>query len=460
MDISVSIIVPAYNASATIRRCLDSIIPQMDGSMELIVVDDASEDDTLKILLNDYQRSSVHVLSSNVNHGVAYARNNGIRFSRGSMVAFCDADDEWLPGKIDAQLSWMAEHPEADMVFVRNTNVRDDDSQKAGLLMDLASGDDQCHLFSSLIRKSVFDRVGLLDEGMKVREDTEWLVRAMSSGAKWHVLDECMYCRHLSETGLSSSVSLEEGDRGRRKADAFIRGLRRKEFRNDSDIALSILIPCRNAARYIAQAISSCRSSFRNEVIVVDDGSDDGSVRETLEVLKNCGMPSTSAVRVHRGQAASRNDALSLARGAWIMYLNADDYFYEGALDEAMRQAGGAGPEVSLLSFLCRDFISPELTPSQAAMLSANPEPYRRMLAGCMLARKSLFDLIGGFDESLPSSETAQWVLRVRESGTVIMNSDLITLARRYHMTNFGRTNRATQMESYLAIIRARMQKK
>ena len=81
------------------------------------------------------------------------------------------------------------------------------------------------------------------------------------------------------------------------------------------------------------------------------------------------------------------------------------------------------------------------------------------MLAGCMLCRKSLFDKVGGFDESLSSSETAQWVIAVRESGAGIFESDLVTLDRRYHMNNFGRINRNVQMRSYFSIIRSRMKK-
>lgn len=460
MDISVSIIVPAYNCATTIGRCLDSIIPQMTEGMELIVADDASTDGTLSLLLDKYKGPSVHILHSTVNHGAAYARNNGIRFSRGSLLTFCDADDEWMPGKLAAQLAFMHEHPELDMCFVRDLNQLDDDTDNTRRLVEMAAADNRCHLRAGMVRKAVFDKVGLLDDSMRVREDTEWIVRAVSSGCKWQTIEEDLYLRHVLESGVSVNVPLEEGERGRRMAEAFVRGIRRKEFKNSSDIELSVLIPCRNAARYIAEAVASCKASLKQEIIVVDDGSDDGSVPETLKVLASCGMPATIAIRAHRGQASSRNDALALARGEWIMYLDADDYFYEGALDEAMRQAREASAEVSLLSFLCRDFISPELTPEQAAQLSTNPEPYRRMLAGCMLTRKSLYDNIGGYNESLPSSETAQWVLRVRESGAGILDSEFITLARRYHMTNFGRTNRATQMESYLAIIRARLQKK
>jgi hypothetical protein len=105
---------------------------------------------------------------------------------------------------------------------------------------------------------------------------------------------------------------------------------------------------------------------------------------------------------------------------------------------------------------LCEDFISRELPEAAAAKLKINAEPYRRMLAGCMLIRRELFDRLGRFDESLASSETAQWVLKVRDAGAPVREIDTVTLKRRYHMSNLGRVSRATQMQSYMAIIKNR----
>lgn len=459
-DIKVSVIIPAFNASATLPRCLDSIIPQLNDSMELIVVDDGSSDETYSLLTQRYKdvKQLIPVRTS-INRGAASARNEGLRLARGKMIAFCDADDEWLPDKLADQVAVLDEDPQTDIVFIQDRNVTDDSNAGSKRILDLALKDNTFHLRSCLARKSLFDRIGLLDESLPMRDDTEWIVRAVSSGAKYKVVEKELDIRHIKGSGLSVNTLMNEADRGKKRLEAFLLGIRRKHFSNKPLYDLSILIPCMNAARYIEEAILSCKSYFNTEIIVVDDGSSDDSAKVALDVLERHSLTGTVVSRQHLGQASSRNEALALARGRWIIYLDADDRFVPGALDEALKLAKSSDESVSLLSFLAKDFISEELTPEQAASLSINPEPYRRMLAGCMLCRKSLFDKVGGFDESLSSSETAQWVIAVRESGAGILESDLVTLDRRYHMNNFGRTNRNVQMRSYFSIIRSRMKK-
>lgn len=459
-DITVSIIIPAYNATSTLPRCLDSIIPQLDDSMELIVVDDGSSDGTFNLLADRYkdvkQLIPVRVAK---NRGAAKARNDGLRLARGRMIAFCDADDEWLPGKLADQVAALDKNPETDIVFILDRNVADDTSAGSRRILDMSLKDNAFHLRSCLARKSLFDRIGVLDESLPMRDDTEWIVRAISSGAKYKIVEKELDIRHIKGSGLSVNTLLNETERGKKRLEAFLLGIRRNHFINKPLYDLSILIPCMNAAKYIEEALLSCDSGYNTEIIVVDDGSSDDCVKTAIDVFNKHSLVGTIVSRRHLGQAASRNDALALARGRWIIYLDADDRFVPGSLDKAMKLAESSDESTALLSFLAKDFISEELTPEQSASLNINPEPYRRMLAGCMLCRKTLFDKVGGFEESLSSSETAQWVIAVRESGAGILESDLVTLDRRYHMNNFGRINRGVQMRSYFSIIRSRLKK-
>ena len=89
----VSVIVPVYNSSPFLCRCLDSILAQTYADFEAILIDDGSEDDSLSICL-DYQSrdSRIHVVHTE-NFGVSHARNAGLELVEGTWVCFVDSDD-------------------------------------------------------------------------------------------------------------------------------------------------------------------------------------------------------------------------------------------------------------------------------------------------------------------------------------------------------------------------------
>jgi glycosyltransferase involved in cell wall biosynthesis len=106
---TISTIIPAFNASRTIRRALDSVLAQTRPSDEILVVDDGSEDD-LAGTLAPYD--GCVTLIRQPNGGAASARNRGIDRSRGDYIAFLDADDYWEPDKLARQLAVFDAHPE------------------------------------------------------------------------------------------------------------------------------------------------------------------------------------------------------------------------------------------------------------------------------------------------------------------------------------------------------------
>ena len=223
---------------------------------------------------------------------------------------------------------------------------------------------------------------------------------------------------------------------------------------------ISVLIPAYQAGAYVAEALESvfAQTVPAAEIIVVDDGNEDDTAEHAWRALEaHADAPCRAALvlRPHLGQAASRNAALACASCEWVFYLDADDVLEPDALEQLLT-AAEAHPEAGMVCALARDFVSPELTAQEAAALRTNPEPYRRMLAGCTMARREVYERVGYYDETLPSSETAQWMLRMRDAGVAVHDIDVVTLNRRYHRNNFGRRSRRTQLESYMAIIKQR----
>lgn len=122
MSVTISVIVPVYNASRTIIRCIDSILNNLKDtpySWELILINDGSTDNSLKIIHEYIDNSDieeyVHILTQ-TNQGTAAAKNVGIQISKGEFIAFNDSDDEWLPGKIKLQMEYLYNHPDVAMV--------------------------------------------------------------------------------------------------------------------------------------------------------------------------------------------------------------------------------------------------------------------------------------------------------------------------------------------------------
>ena len=103
----VSVIIPAYNAAATLPATLRAVIAQTYPHLEIIVVDDGSRDDTLAIAHSYAARDQRIRVISQANAGVAAARNAGIALSKGDYIAPLDADDLWHPQKIEKQVAAM-----------------------------------------------------------------------------------------------------------------------------------------------------------------------------------------------------------------------------------------------------------------------------------------------------------------------------------------------------------------
>lgn len=109
MKVNVSVVMPAHNASEFIKESIQSVLMQTMSNLELLVVDDASTDDTVELVTSISQRDHrIHLIQLPENHGVAFARNTGIQAATGEYIAYLDADDMWLPHKLEVQYALMA----------------------------------------------------------------------------------------------------------------------------------------------------------------------------------------------------------------------------------------------------------------------------------------------------------------------------------------------------------------
>jgi glycosyltransferase involved in cell wall biosynthesis len=234
----VTVVIGTYRREAYIRRTLDSVFAQDWPALQIIVVDDASDDRTVDILREYGDRIELVVLPEN-SRRPAVPRNVALKRARGEFIAFLDSDDLWKPGKIRRQVEHLQANPDLMLLHGNSENIDLEDRslgvRHGGVLPD---DDDKFlrlleHCFISIstvmVRRAVLDTVGLLDEDpfYRAKEDYEWFLR-IAHRHPIAALPDVLACYRKAPTGISA----EEGNWHMRPEDApmHLRILQRPEL--------------------------------------------------------------------------------------------------------------------------------------------------------------------------------------------------------------------------------------
>ena len=126
-DPLVSVVIPAYNAAATVEATIRSALSQSLSSIEVIVVDDGSTDATAELVARLAKTDQRLRMVQSENRGVAHARNLGIEHARGTFIAPLDADDVWHPSKLEKQIAAFQRDPELGFVYCFNDRINSSD---------------------------------------------------------------------------------------------------------------------------------------------------------------------------------------------------------------------------------------------------------------------------------------------------------------------------------------------
>lgn len=208
----VAVVLPCYNAETTLQRALDSVFIQTYTDFHVYAVDDGSTDRTLQVLAANAHRCSY---VSQVHRGPAAARNRAIRMANSPFVAFLDADDEWLPAKLERQIAFLKDQPGVGLVC--SLCLLRDSTNESGRV-PLGSAQVSGRLFKELvrncfvftptvvIRRRCLEDVGLFQESLVVSEDFNLWLRI---GARWRIayLQESLAVVHKRHESLSVTVS-------------------------------------------------------------------------------------------------------------------------------------------------------------------------------------------------------------------------------------------------------------
>lgn len=206
----VSTVMPAYNAGQTIRESIQSVLDQTHQRLELIVVDDGSSDDTAQIVREFGSAVRYH---RQQNAGPAVARNCGIRLSRHPWVAFLDADDLWLPQKLEQQLQTARESSKSAVytncrnfgAIDRVDELRSLPPMPAGDIFEDLLQDNFLTLSSVMVRRDALLAAGGFLPEMTGAEDWDLWLRLAANGVGFEPMEEPLVMYRWSDNSLSKN---------------------------------------------------------------------------------------------------------------------------------------------------------------------------------------------------------------------------------------------------------------
>jgi len=234
----VSVVIIFLNADRFLREAIESVFAQTYSNWELLLVDDGSTDGSSEIALEYAQSSPARVRylthPGGENRGMSASRNLGIKHGRGEHVALLDADDVWLPGKLEKQVAILNEQPEAAMVygrtewwyswtgrpedarrdFVHELGVADDSLIEPPTLLTgflVNEGISPCTC-SMLVRREVLERVGGFEESFRGLYEDQALCAKICLESTVYASSDCSY-RYRQHPDSALSVAARTGQR-------------------------------------------------------------------------------------------------------------------------------------------------------------------------------------------------------------------------------------------------------
>ncbi len=211
----IAVVIPCYNAAATIESTIASVQAQTAREFELVVVDDGSSDDSAAIVESIAQTEPRLRLLRQSNGGVSAARNTGIAATTAPLLAFLDADDTWYPEFLSTMASQLDLRPDVGVQWCR-AEIRSPDARPTGVISsspsgtpslgELILGNPATTCSTLMVRRAVFDDVGLFDTELRACEDQHWMILAHLSDWRLRGVDDVLVAYRTSPDGLSANL--------------------------------------------------------------------------------------------------------------------------------------------------------------------------------------------------------------------------------------------------------------
>ena len=215
---------------------------------------------------------------------------------------------------------------------------------------------------------------------------------------------------------------------------------------------ISCIVPVYNAEKYLAGAIESIlKQDYEStEIVVVDDGSTDG----TEVVAARYGKRLRYLRQANAGPGAARNQGINAAVGEFLAFLDADDLWHAEKLSRQMARFR-ARPELSYCVTHVQNFWISELREEEEQFREHRiSKPLPGYVTSTLLARREFFDAVGPFNTAIKHADDTDWFLRAQERGGVMELLPDVLLYRRLHTSNLSRRQALNSRDQYLHLLK------
>ena len=491
----VTIVIPVFNGSNYLSDAIDSALGQTYSSVEIVVVNDGSTDETESIL--ESYGSQIRYISK-PNGGTASALNLGIHHSRGQYVSWLSHDDKYHPNKIREQVLRIGTGTDPEVLVYTGYQIIDRKGKYQysvkpheqiprelleNSLLPLMRG--LIHGCSLLVPRSAFDHVGFFDESLKTTHDYDlWFrfirkypllyvdkplvmsrqhsrqsTRTVSTvnaeaEALWTKLVEKVDRVESEQMGLGSSFEFfQQTSRFLERFGYSESAARAKKLaeRTVDDILVTVVIPFCNRIDWVLEAIQSVllQSHQNLEVILVNDGSE-----ESLDPIKDAIKGDSRILLLHQenmGPGSARNLGLEHAGGQYIAFLDSDDLFTSEKIRKQLEFMEESNFDISHTSYTYVDEALKPIEGIRPKKFSFDVFP--RIISGCPIATPTVMvrrNYLG--DHRFPGhprvgEDICLWIQLTRNSPLGLLDEEL-SLVRR---------SRSTASLDLLAQIRGRL---
>ena len=463
----ISLIMPVFNTPERfLREAIESVLNQVYSQWELCIADDASSDNKIKQILEEYSAkdSRIKVVFRTENGHISRCSNSALEIATGEFVALFDHDDLLTPDALYEFVSLLNEHPEADMIYSDEDKIDD-----SGKLRDPFFKPDwcpdsflsrmyTCHL--GVYRREIITAIGGFREGYEGSQDYDLVLRfTEKTNNIFHIPKILYHWRIHSESAASkpdakpyAAIAAEKaladtmqrrGEEGQVTQAGSLVGHYIIRYKISEYKLVSIIIPTRDLGDTLDKCLTSIfeKTSYPNyEVILIDNHSKE---QKTAEVFAKWQQKQSERFKCYQydipfNYSKINNYGVDKARGDYLLFLNNDTEILTSDWIDAMVEQAQRNP----IGAVGARLLYPDNTIQHAGVVmgiggvanhshkhfSVNSpgyfgqimtvNNYSAVTAACLMCRREVFEAVGGFEEQLKVAfNDVDFCLKIAEQG-------------------------------------------